>query len=122
MFTIECLEGSAYYYLAQIALIKGENAKAVNYINLALEIDKTIEKKIEKHPLFLSIKDEIKIPNENRKIEMKLSEKEIKVNKYLEEMYELVDSLNSGNNIWNEEVENIIDNDNIEIEEAKERE
>ena len=74
---IECLEGSAYYYLAQIALIKGENAKAVNYINLALEIDKTIEKKIEKHPLFLSIKDEIKIPNENRKIEMKLSEKEI---------------------------------------------
>ena len=92
----EELEPLGYYYLAQIALLKGQNEKAINYINLALELDKKIEEKISKQPLFEAIQDKIKIPNETRKIKITLSKKERKTNKYLEEMYNLVDALNSG--------------------------
>ena len=93
----EELEAIGYYYLAVIALLKDENEKALNYINLALELDSKLEKKIEKQPLFIKIQDRIRIPKHpSRKIKIKLSEKELKTNKYLEEMYELVDSLNGG--------------------------
>lgn len=92
----EELEPIAYFFLAQISLIKGENDKALNYINIALELDKDIEKRIVKQPLFLPIKDKIRIPNETRKIKMKLSNRERETNKYLEEMFNLVDSLNGG--------------------------
>ena len=93
----EELEAIGYYYLAVIALLKDENEKALNYINLALELDSKLEKKIEKQPLFIKIQDRIRIPKHpSRKIKITLSEKELKTNKYLEEMYELVDSLNGG--------------------------
>ena len=93
----EELEAIGYYYLAVIALLKDEKEKALNYINLALELDSKLEKKIEKQPLFIKIQDRIRIPKHpSRKIKIKLSEKELKTNKYLEEMYELVDSLNGG--------------------------
>ena len=93
----EELEAIGYYYLAVIALLKDEKEKALNYINLALELDSKLEKKIEKQPLFIKIQDRIRIPKHpSRKIKITLSEKELKTNKYLEEMYELVDSLNGG--------------------------
>ncbi|MBR1654177.1 MAG: tetratricopeptide repeat protein, partial [Clostridia bacterium] len=93
----EELEPIGYFYLAQIALVKGENDKALNYINLALELDKKLEKKILEQPLFIPIQDKIRIPNEpSRKINITLSKKELDTNKYLEEMYNLVDSLNGG--------------------------
>lgn len=94
---LEELEPTVYFYLSQISLLKGENEKALNYINLALELDKNIEKKIVEQPLFLPIQDRIRIPDEpSKKIVITLSEREIKTNNYLEEMYNLVDSLNGG--------------------------
>ncbi len=93
----EELEPIGYYYLAVIALIKKENEKALNYINMALELDKKLEKKITEQSLFLPIQDKIRIPNEpSRKIKITLSKNEIDTNKHLEEMYNLVDSLNGG--------------------------
>jgi tetratricopeptide (TPR) repeat protein len=94
----EELEPMVYYYLAQIAIMKQEKLKAVDYLNLALELDVKIEEKIKNQPLFAVIQDRIRIPNEpSRKIEIKLSQKEIDTNHYLEEMFNLVDSLNGGN-------------------------
>lgn len=116
----EELEPIGYFYLALIALINDENEKAVNYINIALELDKRIEKKISEQPLFAKIQDKIRLPNEpSRKINITLTQKEIKTNEYLEEMYSLVDSLNNGNTFNHEEsqiesyeIENEIENEN----------
>ena len=100
----EDIEPLAYFYLAEIALLKDEDDKAVNYINLALELDKKIENKIKQQPLFAKIQDRIRIPDEpSRKINICLSEREMKINEYLEEMYSLVDSLNGGNGYQHEE-------------------
>lgn len=116
----EELEPIGYFYLALIALLKDEKEKAVNYINLALELDKKIEKKIAEQPLFLPIQDKIRVPNESsRKINITLSKKELKTNEYLEEMYNLVDSLNSGNIVKDEEVK--IEEIQLENENEKER-
>ena len=52
-----------------------------------------IEKKIKGQPLFIIIQDKLVIPNESRKIKITLSKRELKTNKYLEEMFSVVDSL-----------------------------
>ena len=115
----EELEPMVYYYLAQIAMMKEEKQKAVDYLNLALELDSKIEKKIKNQPLFVPIQDKIRIPNEpSRKIKITLSKKEIDTNHYLEEMFNLVDSLNGGTGL-NIEEENQVE---IEIEEQNENE
>ena len=111
----EDLEPIVYFYLAQIAIMKDEKQKAVDYLNLALELDNKIEDKIKNQPLFAPIQDRIRIPNEpSRKINIKLSQKEIETNHYLEEMLNLVDSLNGSNGGLNVEEENKIE---IELEE-----
>ena len=115
----EDIEPLAYFYLAEIALLKDEDDKAINYINLALELDKKIEKKIKQQPLFAKIQDKIRIPDEpSRKINICLSEREIKTNEYLEEMFNLVDSLNGGNSYQHEE--NSIEENENEKEELEE--
>ena len=91
----EELEPMGYFYLAQISLIKGKKEQAINYINIALELDKSLEEKIVEQPIFATIQERIRIPDEpSKKIVIKLSKKERKTNRYLEEMYNLVDSLN----------------------------
>jgi len=115
----EELEPMVYYYLAQIAMMREEKQKAVDYLNLALELDSKIEEKIKNQPLFGPIQDRIRIPNEpSRKIKITLSKKEIDTNHYLEEMFNLVDSLNGGTGL-NIEEENQVE---IEIEEQNENE
>ena len=115
----EDIEPLAYFYLAEIALLKEEDDKAINYINLALELDKKIENKIKQQPLFAKIQDKIRIPDEpSRKINICLSEREIKTNEYLEEMFNLVDSLNGGNSYQHEE--NSIEENENEVKELKE--
>ncbi|MBR2786872.1 MAG: tetratricopeptide repeat protein [Clostridia bacterium] len=92
----EELEPIVYFYLAQIALMKGDKQAGLNYINLALELDRNLEKKVAEQPLYAVIQDRIRVPNETRKIKITLSKKERLTNKYLEEMFNLVDSLNGG--------------------------
>ena len=48
---IECIdaeevEAGAYYYLARIAMIKGETDKAKNYANIAIEENPTVYEKM----------------------------------------------------------------------------
>ena len=51
---IDCMqdkdsEPDAYYYLAIICLMKGEEDKAVGYVNIAIELDYRFYKKVSKH-------------------------------------------------------------------------
>ena len=109
----------AYFYLAHIAMRKNEKLKAIDYLNLALELDEKIKEKIENQPIFKPIQDKIRIPSEpNKKIKIRLSKKERKTNEYLEEMYSLVDSLNGGNILNNTKDNKEIE---IQIEQEKER-
>lgn len=119
----EELEPMAYFYLAQIAIMKDEKQKAVDYLNLALELDNKIEEKIKNQPLFASIQEKIRIPNEpSRKIKITLSKKELETNHYLEEMFNLVDSLNGGNGLKVEENQTEVQiEEQIENENEKER-
>ncbi len=117
----EELEAMGYFYLAQISLIKGQKENAINYINIALELDETLKEKIAEKPIFLLIQDKIRIPSEpSKKIVIKLSKKERKTNKYLEEMYNLVDSLN-GSKVAKIQEEIQLEQEQQEQEQEKER-
>ena len=117
----EDLEPVGYFYLALIAMIRNQKDKAVAYLNIALELDKNLEEKISAQSIFKPIEDQLRIPNETRKIKITLSKKELINNKYLEDMYDLVDSLH-GSKISAEDEEKEINRFiNEELENEKER-
>ena len=71
--------------------------------------------------MFISIQDRIRIPNEpSRKINITLSKKELDTNKYLEEIYNLVDSLNGGG-VSMTEADKQQEKEEIQLENEKER-
>ena len=88
-------EAGPYYYLAQIAMLKGEEEKAVNYINLAIQMDYEIYEKIIKDPIFFAIKARIQPNLEKTKLEAKMNEKEKKAREHLKNTYILVGRLNN---------------------------
>ncbi|MFR5682699.1 MAG: tetratricopeptide repeat protein [Clostridia bacterium] len=98
--SIECkeTEGRAYYYLAKIALLKKDRENAINYMNLALEIEPELLKKLREDDLFIPILNYLKFPKEIPKTEKeKLTAKgkrQQDCRKHLEETYELVGRLN----------------------------
>lgn len=86
------LEADTYYELAKINIIKGEKEKAINYANIAIEVDaRRIVPKIKNEDVFIPIIAKINIPfnldalNEERKGQ-KLSQKDIMAKEHLEEM------------------------------------
>lgn len=101
---MECLsaeevESGSYYYLAQISMLRGDKAKAVNYINVAIELDSKVYKEIENQSIFAPIIKHIKPPDLNttlnKKVLKKISKKEILTQKHLKETYYLVNKLNN---------------------------
>lgn len=102
----EDLESGSYYYLSQIALLKGDEEKATNYMNVAVQLDEKSYKLMQKDPLFTPIKQEVipppKVQEEYHKEEEKVttkktkkSQKEKKVDKHLTKMCILVENLSS---------------------------
>ena len=81
--------------IAQIAMLKGEEEKAVNYINLAIQMDYEIYEKIIKDPIFFAIKARIQPNLEKTKLEAKMNEKEKKAREHLKNTYILVGRLNN---------------------------
>ena len=86
------LEADSYYELAKINMIKGEKEKAINYANIAIEVDaKKIVPKIKSEDVFIPIIAKINIPfnldslDEDEK-EAKLTQKDIMAKEHLEEM------------------------------------
>lgn len=95
----EDIEAGSYYYLAQINMLRGEKEKAINYINIAIELDSDIYKEIEGQVIFLPILRSIKAPSLNDTLNMKavnkLNKKEKLTQKHLKDTYYLVNKLNN---------------------------
>ena len=105
----EEFEADCYFELAKISLIKGDKDTAIKYANIAIEIDaKKISTKIKKEPLFMTIITKISIPFnvEEKEKESKLSKKEQKVKKHLEETTDITTNMGYVRIDNNQELEN----------------
>ena len=79
-------------------MLKGEKQKAINYLNVAIELDSSIYKEIETQSIFLPIIKSIKAPNLNNTLNIpisKLTKKENQTIKHLKDTYYLVNKLNN---------------------------
>ena len=79
-------------------MLKGEKQKAINYLNVAIELDSSIYKEIETQSIFLPIIKSIKAPNLNNTLKIpisKLNKKEKQTIKHLKDTYYLVNKLNN---------------------------
>ena len=54
-------------------MLKGEKQKAINYLNVAIELDSSIYKEIETQSIFLPIIKSIKAPNLNNTLKIPIS-------------------------------------------------
>ena len=93
------LEADAYFELAKISMIKGEKQKAIEYANIAIEVDtKKIVPKIKNDEIFIPIIAKINIPfnlenlNDEER-EVKLTKMEITAKEHLEEMVDITRNL-----------------------------
>lgn len=93
----EELSADSYYKLSKIAMIKGDKEKAIQFANIAIDIDLSkIAQKIKKDPIFIPILAKISIPfniEEPEENQSKLEEKEIKAKQHLEDMFEITRNL-----------------------------
>ena len=93
----EELSADSYYELSKIAMIKNDKDKAIQYANVAIDIDSAkIVPKIKKDPIFIPIIARISIPfniNINEEIAHKLTEKELTSKKHLEDMFDITRNL-----------------------------
>ncbi len=126
----EVLSADAYYQLAKISLIKGDKEKAIQYANIALDIDtKKIANKIKNDPLFIPVLAKIPIPfnldnkdtNEEEKEVRKLELKEIKAKEHLEDMFEITRNLSYNDIKMFKKYRNEKETEKEEIQEEKEQ-
>ena len=96
----EELEDYAYYYLACIAMLRGDEEKAVAYLNTAVGANSAIYTTIKKESMFKLILYKIDKPNKDGEVKIKrkrtkIDKKDKKTMKHLKKMYELVGNLNN---------------------------
>lgn len=88
----ERLQAEAYYYLAKIKIINGEKDLAIQYANIAVEINPNIIKNMERDVYFTVIIAKVKAKDE-RKVNTKLNDKEEEIIKHLNKTYTVVEKL-----------------------------
>ena len=93
----ENVEAGSYYYLAQIAILKGDKEKAINYMNIAIELDPKIYDRVQKETIFIPIKNNLKSPikNEEKTKKSRLSMKERRALNHLSKTCLLISNLNN---------------------------
>ena len=99
---IECLqdeelEDDAYFYLAYIAMLKGDEVKAIDYLNVAVGENPEIYDRIKKELIFKIILYKVDKPSNNRppkKKNVKITKKEKQTITHLRHTYEVVGNLN----------------------------
>ena len=99
---MECIEieddkiqADAYYYLAKIKLINNQKELAIQYANIALEINPNMIKIMEQDVYFAVILGKIK-KVESKNINSKITQKEDNIIKYLNNTYTVVEELLQG--------------------------
>ena len=94
----EDAEAGSYYYLSQVAMLKGDKEKATNYMNIAVELEPNMYKKVQKENVFMPIKADIKKPEKEKNEERKKNRmllKEKKAINHLSKICSLSSSLNN---------------------------
>lgn len=92
----EKLQSEAYYYLAKIKIINGQKDVAIQYANIAVEINPSIIKKMEKDVYFTVILAKIKT-KEEKEVKTNVNNKEEELIKYLNKTYTVVEKLTQNN-------------------------
>ena len=93
----EELEDDAYFYLAYIAMLKGDEVKAIDYLNVAVGENPEIYDRIKKELIFKIILYKVDKPSNNRppkKKNVKITKKEKQTITHLRHTYEVVGNLN----------------------------
>lgn len=88
----EEIQAQSYYYLSKIKLINNENALAVQYANIALELEPKLIEKMEKDIFFASILGKLKT-KESKYVKTKLTKGEKNIINYLDKTYGVVQTL-----------------------------
>ncbi len=99
----EKLQSQAYYYLAKIKLINGQRDLAIQYANLALEINPSIIKIMEKDEYFTVIIGKVQT-KQNKRVQSKINIKEEELINHLNKTYRVVEKLTT-----NQKENNFID-------------
>ena len=93
----EQLAADSYYELSKISMIKGDKEKAIQFANIAIDIDSAkIVPKIKKDPIFIPVIAKMSIPFNITPLEEqenKFNEKEVIAKEHLEDMFEITRNL-----------------------------
>ena len=92
----EELQADAYYYLAKIKLINNEISLAIQYANIAIEIEPKLLGRMEKDTYFSSILGKLKFV-EDKDVKTKLSDADRQIINHLDNTYGVVQTLISDN-------------------------
>lgn len=91
-------EPDAYYKLGKIYMLRGDHENAVNFVNLAIELDNKFIKIANQEPIFIPIKSKFKMPivdeEDIQPRKTSHTEKEKKAMKHLDKTYKVVGKLN----------------------------
>lgn len=123
----EELAADSYFELSKIEMVRGNNDKAIQYANIAIDVDaKKVVPKIKKDPIFIPIIAKISIPfnleNNVHDIEKHLQEKEIKAKEHLEDMFEITRNLSYNDiRLLKHKVSDKTKEENVENKDEKER-
>lgn len=88
----EKIQSNAYLYLAKIYLIKNDIDKAIQYLNLAVEINPKIVKQIENDDIFSKVIARVQ-KGHSKEIKSKINKKEEDLIYYLGKTYNVVENL-----------------------------
>lgn len=98
----EEIQAESYYYLSKIKLINNENTLAVQYANIALELEPKLIEKMEKDIYFASILGKLKTKG-SKYVKTKLTKGEKNIINYLDNTYGVVQTLTSNKKIKEKE-------------------
>lgn len=92
----ELVEAKSYYQLSRISILKGEKEKAINYLNIAIDMDAKFSQMALQDPVFIPIQRYI--PTKTNSVEQTeetrtMPEKERKAQEHLEQTYLLTGSI-----------------------------
>lgn len=100
----EKIQANGYLYLAKIQIVKKDLNKAIQYVNLAIEINPAIIKKVENDYTFSIIMGKIK-NQKTKEVESKLTQKEIETIEHLGKTYNVIENLTDNIDLKQEEKE-----------------
>ena len=88
----EKIQANSYLYLAKIQMLRNDTNKAIQYANLAIEIDPNIIRKIEYDYTFTPILAKLKV-SEHKNAKSKLNNRELEIIDHLGKTYNVVENL-----------------------------